>query len=900
VLEFLGGVAAMGAVMAVFVVVVSRRNGGTVVGGLKRTVQFVLSIVAVLQVAIQIGRAAGPGLPALLRQVYRFLFMLQFQGITLHPNCVRSPPFQNEFVQMGISLSLVLTAVLLFLNFHRLCGLRARKEAMQRGRSRPHRAAAVDAKQPNFPARKKASGQSNQTDACELQANPLSRSRGGVATMDVGSAAQIRPAVPSACGSRLMLCCTSAGTRIDAAKPLLRRVVFTLLTVLYATVTNSILSLVKCSDVLLTAGAYAALDADGSTSQRQLGLGLASIASPCADDTCSARNVNYDRLLTVSVLDTNSAFVCYEASHLLPAVLAWVCVALYSVGYPLSTLLLVHRRIWQIMRRGPLHQPFDSALQRDHARRREWARTSGYCGMLPLRWCGARLCLLGSRHRPADEAVRAKAGVLGCVVRCFSAMPRVYPSEDASSTPTSLSSVLPLLPSKSDVLRAGAFDATRAQRASTHALAAHKTRIAHLYSAGYGGTVPQKQRRPDSNVAPVPCISRRSALADGDDMTGVPRLPQDQPSPRGVASGGGAARDAVAPGGIGCVLTANGLIDTNAAIVQNTSLSHFTSADYRASRFWMRHVDFALLLVLAVLIVFWPSSGVDAGGQGGKLAITLAALAVEAIAIVACKPYTPDNQWLFVVKLSSLLLAVCGALLNFVNSLTPVQAAEGSAGEPERPLAVVVLSYLSFCLCCFVLASVVVAFMLALTWGASSERVELQRVQAARLAAATHEASRKNANAPQSSGPGLGRVSPAATSLSGGPASSMDSRVAFQAVVSRRSVAAMEAAKPATRRAGNLAGGRVKQQFTPLRESQHGAKAASRASPVHDFHNAERTRSAGFDEALIAATAAIRKAHETPAVEEPDSLVLRIRGSGGGFRVSSLSSNSETASAAQD
>jgi hypothetical protein len=348
------------------------------------------------------------------------------------------------------------------------------------------------------------------------------------------------------------------------------------------------------------------------------------------------------------------------------------------------------------------------------------------------------------------------------------------------------------------------------------------------------------------------------------------------------------------------VLTANGLIDTNAAIVQNTSLSHFTSADYRASRFWVRHVDFSVLLVLSILIVFWPSGGVDGGGQGGKLAITLAALAVEAIAIVACKPYTPDNQWLFVVKLSSLLLAGCGAVLNFVNSLTPVQAAEGGADEPERPLAVVVLSYLSFCLCCFVLASVVVAFMLALTWGAASERVELQRVQAARLAVVTHEASIRNANLAQSGGPGLGRASPAVISLSGGPASSIDSRVAFQAVVSRRSVAAMEAAKPATRRAGHLAGGRVKQQFTPLRESQQGVRATSRASPIHGFHDEQRARSTGFDDALIAATTAIRKAHETPAAEEPGPLLLRIRGSSMGFRASSLSSNSETASTAQD
>jgi len=173
-------------------------------------------------------------------------------------------------------------------------------------------------------------------------------------------------------------------------------------------------------------------------------------------------------------------------------------------------------------------------------------------------------------------------------------------------------------------------------------------------------------------------------------------------------------------------------------------------------------------------------------------------------------------------------------------------------------------------------------------------------MQAARLAAATQEASLRNANAPQSGGPGLGRASAAVTSFSASSASSTDSRVAFQAVVSRRSVAAMEAAKPATRRAGHLAGGRVKQQFTPLRESQHGARAASRASPGHDFHDAERTCSAGFDEALIAATAAIRKAHETPAVEEPVSLLLRIRGSGVGFRVSSLSRNSETASTAQD
>jgi hypothetical protein len=103
--------------------------------------------------------------------------------------------------------------------------------------------------------------------------------------------------------------------RLALGKPL-----FTILLLLYPSVTNAALRVVTCTTTRMSGRGFAGLDSDG-------------------------RAVAPTDMISVSVLRAEPYYVCYEGTHRAVGCLAWVVLVVHSAGYPLATLLWVRRRI---------------------------------------------------------------------------------------------------------------------------------------------------------------------------------------------------------------------------------------------------------------------------------------------------------------------------------------------------------------------------------------------------------------------------------------------------------------------------------------------------------------------------------------------------------------------------
>jgi hypothetical protein len=83
-LQFLGGLAAVGAVMFSVMLLVRHFRGGTVSGGAKRVVKFTVQVFAGVQIVVSMQAAAQPGLPPLLQTLYGSLGALQVSTPATH------------------------------------------------------------------------------------------------------------------------------------------------------------------------------------------------------------------------------------------------------------------------------------------------------------------------------------------------------------------------------------------------------------------------------------------------------------------------------------------------------------------------------------------------------------------------------------------------------------------------------------------------------------------------------------------------------------------------------------------------------------------------------------------------------------------------------------------------
>jgi len=208
-------------------------------------------------------------------------------------------------------------------------------------------------------------------------------------------------------------------------------------------------------------------------------------------------------------------------------------------------------------------------------------------------------------------------------------------------------------------------------------------------------------------------------------------------------------------------------VDGNAELAGHTSLSHFVSSDFRASRYYFKQIDMASLFVLGCLLVFWrvPRSSSEAGA---KLGITVAAVCAQAWLIVVHNPYVPQQHWKHTVKLYILLLSALSAVLNVVQYFAVAEADQ--SGSDLRDRVVWGLALITFIAAIGLFVVLFAAFLTNLWRSSIWERQASERAaaRATKAASATGGGGKRVGVSAGPRGGAGGGVATASYTLSGG------------------------------------------------------------------------------------------------------------------------------------
>lgn len=360
-LTFVGGLLAVG--FGVFLLLLLARQwwGGTIAGSAKRVARFTTQLFVALQVVVSM-RGAQPGLPPALQEMYNALGALQFQGVSVPPACFNlasGGPYMAQVAQFAVVMLLLVMATVLngplLLEWWRerdvvrgslwddMCGswcwCSSRCPCC---RQRPQTAAAKVAPAPPPPAPAPPPAADDGGDDRPSLSSPAAaryKARGPASTIR-GRGPAHRRGWWSRTGLRLS-----------------RRITFTLLSLLWATVLNTVISTLRCVDVRMDVATYIRMDADG-TSLRRAGI-TATIAELQACDgfpfapACRDKLPHLAEEIRVPVVASNPVLVCYESGHTTAAALAWLLVVFYLTGFPIATCLLYHGRVrWHLAYTG--------------------------------------------------------------------------------------------------------------------------------------------------------------------------------------------------------------------------------------------------------------------------------------------------------------------------------------------------------------------------------------------------------------------------------------------------------------------------------------------------------------------------------------------------------------------
>jgi hypothetical protein len=95
-----------GFVIAGIAIIMSRKYGGSTIGGIKRSFKFILFLFLCAQYIVQVGKATktARGIPGIFRKMLIWLEALQFSGLSLPAECLTSTPFASERAQMIVAL----------------------------------------------------------------------------------------------------------------------------------------------------------------------------------------------------------------------------------------------------------------------------------------------------------------------------------------------------------------------------------------------------------------------------------------------------------------------------------------------------------------------------------------------------------------------------------------------------------------------------------------------------------------------------------------------------------------------------------------------------------------------------------------------------------------------------
>ena len=127
------------------------------------------------------------------------------------------------------------------------------------------------------------------------------------------------------------------------------------------------------------------------------------------------------------------------------------------------------------------------------------------------------------------------------------------------------------------------------------------------------------------------------------------------------------------------------LLDASSVLQQNQALIHFTYNDFRVSMFYFRQLDMLLLALLSVLLTFWaaPASSASAAGRA---CVTVTLLLGLSAALAIYPRFRQDESWKGPVKIYSLLLAAAASILNSVMWTLAREAEAVASSDASTPI----------------------------------------------------------------------------------------------------------------------------------------------------------------------------------------------------------------------
>ena len=632
-LIFIVVVLLFGAINYALLLVITKFAGGTIEGGAARAVSLVVWTFTVVQIISTVGKAAAGNLPQLLVAAYTGLNVFQFGGIIPPVQCLDGAyPFLPQVTQFAVALGLMLTVSVLQVPYRRYCAC----------------------------ARRCATGHKNSALAL----------RGPIISSDGG---------------------TPHGRFVALAnyvKPLIRRIVFTILTLMYPIVTDSVLSTMFCVKSVVSVRSYLAMDGNNAT-LLAAGINFASVNTAAAPSVQAAQLAAlYQEDVAVSQLAADPYFVCYEATHRPAGILAWIVLVVYCAGYPVGTYLLIRSRINRIVAA-------------------EW---SGYEAEAAQRVTIFTKC--ASRMTYCKRTVRAAPTAAPLVLEI-----PVNTTADGrhQNPPHVLMLTNPLAASAR-----GMSSRTSTRQVSSLSVSNVQPRV--VPPAAGAVPLPRQQLTAATPTATSSAVSDLSIVSHTNvaEITGI----DDDNVEAAVATPDAIDVDDIAP-----VESCTTFIDNSDELIHSVAFAHFTGSDFRASCFYFRQLDMACLFVLSCALVFWAQPIADADIIG-KLVVTLTAVLGLAIFVVWLQPFPASGIWKYHVKVLSLILCAVAAVLNAVIEYSDRGQKSNSVTAPVAGLSIFVFA---FSIALFLL--LLVGFWRAMISSAKEEQSEMQRTEVARAEA---------------------------------------------------------------------------------------------------------------------------------------------------------------------
>jgi hypothetical protein len=751
-LLFAGTVAVSLAAVLALTLLVAKLVGGSVSGGRTRVLDLLLWLVVVLQVLAQVGKTATAGLPEAVARLFRLLAVFQFEDIALPSACWRLFPFTAEAVQCTVVLACSLGLWLwigsdspacqrahtqLRWRLREACDARVQLPASASGcvrctrrvavacralqlrcctsRARVRRKTAVGRRlqpvegwppAPGRPAGDVAlpvRGSGGAHGAAAARVALMAAAPTAESELAAGSRATGGEEAPESTAASVWASASTRGVmgrrcgriRLSAYLPMLG---FSICTLLYALVCNSVLRLLACSQRQVSALAYSTLDR--------------TLDTPFEQELRASGALLRNDLLSVLVLANNPTFVCYSGSHLPAAALAWVTLLLYCVGYPLWTLLWARARIRYVAARafkglehhncaaagaaaGSPGNLVDTAPARPGLRRQPGAQAALQASTRGLTSWAA----LEAADAGAMRALLARAPIAGRVALVCCGRGRTLRAF-AFSIESPAARVARLIAARraarsgaasepAAIKAVGAAELEFASQKSSGAPASGRPASARLNkllnSAGRdifaedaveagqlqglpapwraGGEASQSQRRLTPDLQQLHAPSRSVVKPAPDDSVSTVAADATPSSKsinvQGQLSTAGVSREPLValPG-----LLQAAAMDGSDAVAAEPALSHFAGTTYRPSLCELRQADMGLLAALALIQVFWPTPS-DEGGAVARGVVNVLVLLVAAWHVATRSPFLAGDGWKGHVKVGSLLLAALATAL---------------------------------------------------------------------------------------------------------------------------------------------------------------------------------------------------------------------------------------------